>query len=92
MRSYTPSASGSFATISATRMESSESERIPIISFMEPRSISTAALMMKPEMTTPTYASRLIFVNVKIRAAAKTDVESMASKRASDPEAMSVSE
>ena len=47
---------------------------------------------MKPEMTTPTYASRLIFVNVKIRAAVKTDVESMASKRASDPEAMSVSE
>ena len=68
------------------------SGRMPIISLIEPCNNSIEALMMNAEITTPTYASRLIFVKIKISAAAKTEVESVASKSASEPEAIRVSE
>ena len=73
-------------------VERAASGRMPIISLMEPCNNSIEALMINTEIITPTYASRLIFVKIKISAANKTEVESVASKSASEPDAIRVSE
>ena len=54
--------------------------------------ISSPALMMKREMSTPTYASREMFVKTMTRAEARTEVDRTASNMASAPEADSAPE
>ena len=88
MRSYAPVTSGSSQRVFFISAEKSSSVRFPSISSRVSLSISRPALMMNTAMTAPTQASRLIPQAMKTIAESSTDAESIASKVASEPEAM----
>ena len=78
--------------MSRTAFVVSGSARWPRISLSVSRIISTPAFRMKAEITTPTQASSEICNTMKITADTSTDAERIASKEASDPEAISAPE